>query len=335
MLRLLGGGEVLYRISPSTQLLTWVRIFDPEVIYGHCSDLQSVRFLRGIQRVLGIPLVLHLMDDWPESLYRKGWPENSMRSRYLAEFADMIRSAAVTIAICQEMAEEYERRFHRQVLWLPMPVELEAYRAAARTQWTANHPFRLRYGGRVGWAIHDSLADIARAVQMLRREGRDVAFDLVTFQTEQVPLSCRASAGVNVHIPAPLVDLPRLQTAADVLIVCYDFDSESVQHARYSMPSKLADCMASGTPIIVYGPPGLPVVEYARKCGWGMVVDRCDARVLGAAISELMDSATLREDLGRTAMRFAHEQHDAAAVSGRLRTILQNVAESSVSGCGA
>lgn len=323
LLRILGGGEILSRVGPSPQLLAWVRQFEPDVLYGHFSSLNSLRFLRRMQRAMDLPLVLHFMDDFPEALYRGDLASRFLRPRYLAEFAELVRSADVAIAICQEMAEEYGQRYQRPVLSLPMPVELDTYQAAARTQWAAGHPFRLRYGGRVGWAIHESLADLARAIHTLRQEGADVAFDLVTFQTEQVPAACLASIGVSVQIPGPLGDLPRLQAEADVLVICYDFDQESFRQARYSMPSKMVPSMASGTPILVYGPAGLPVVEYARRDSWGKVVDRRDPVALQAAVRELMDSAVLREQLGRTAQRLAAERHDAKKVSENFRVMLE------------
>jgi len=279
-----------------------------------------------MQRALGLPLVLHFMDDWPETLYREDWASRFLRPHYLAEFAELVRSADVVIAICQEMAEEYEKRYQREVLWLPQPVGLDAYLSVARTRWAEGHPVRLGYGGRVGWAIHESLADLGRAIHTLRQEGADMMFDLVTFQTEQVPAACLASTGVALKTPCPLAEMPRLQAEADVLVICYDFDQESFRQARYSMPSKLADCMASGTPILVYGPAGLPVVVYARTEGWGKVVDRRDPVVLRDALRELMNSPDLREKLGRTAQRLAAERHDANAISKSLRAMLREAA---------
>ena len=322
LLRFTGGGDILFRAIPSPQVLAWARDFQPDVIYGHCSGLNSVIFLRQIQETLRLPLVLHFMDDWAETTHQKGWFSKWQRARYVTEFNKLIRSADVTIAICQEMAEEYEKRYQRPVLWLPMPVELEAHQVAARNQWTAGRPFRIRYGGRVGWAIRESLADLARAVQALREEGADVEFDIATFDPEPLPDGCRTASGVNVRLPGPLADLPRLQAEADVLLICYDFDPHSFAQARYSMPAKLAPCMASATPILVYGPAGLPVVEYARREGWGKVVDRRDPVALRTAVRELMDAAALREKLGRTAKRLAMERHDAKVVSKQFRCIL-------------
>ena len=326
LLRLTGGGHIFFRVGLSPQLLSWVRSFQPEVLYGHCSGLNSVRFLRRIHQASGLPLVLHVMDDRAETNYREGWVAKLLRQRYETEFRELVRSANVAVAICQEMAEEYERRYQRPFLWLPMPVELDAYYAAARTQWTAGQPFRLRYGGRVGWAIRESLADIVGAVHALRQGGADVVFDLVTFDTEAVSAPCLASRGTTVQIPGPLADTPRMQAEADVLVICYDFDPKSFAEARYSMPSKLADCLASGTPVLVYGPSGLPVVEYARREGWGKVVDRRDPAALQTALRELMHSAPLREQLGRNARRLATERHDARVVSEEARRILKAAA---------
>ena len=326
LLRYFSDGETLYCVGPSQELLSWIQDFQPEVIYGHCSGLNSVLLLRRLQQELSLPLVLHFMDDWAETCYRQGWVKQLFRARFDTEFRQLVRSADVTVAICQEMANEYQTRYQRSVLSLPMPVELDAYSFTTRNEWTGGSPFRLRYGGRVGWAISDSLVDIAESIHYLRQNGADVEFDLVTFQTEEVPATCFALPGVNVQIPGPLADLPRIQGEADVLVICYDFDIESIHQAQYSMPSKLADCLASGTPILVYGPAGLPVVEYARRECWGKVVDNRDKTVLLAAVCELMDSASLREQLGRTAKGLADKWHDTKTVSEKMRRILEEAA---------
>ena len=325
-LRLLGGGEVLYSVAPSPELLDWANAFHPEAIYGQFSSLNSLRFLRRFQQALKLPLVLHFMDDFPEAYYRDGVAARCLRPRYLQEFEVLVGSASAAIAICQEMAEEYEQRYRRSVLSLPMPVELGDHRATARTQWTAGHPFRVRYGGRLGWAIRESLADLARAIRTLRGDGAEIELDIATFQPENVPAACIGGAGVEVRVPGPLAEAPRVQAEADVLAICYDFDPQSFRQARYSMPAKMADCMASGTPILVYAPAGLPVVEYARREGWGKIVDRRDPQVLLSALRELMSSATLREQLGRRARSLAVGRHDAAVVSDNLRNLLASAA---------
>jgi len=325
LLRHTVSGEVLYKQEPSPQLLTWAREFNADVIYGHCSSLSEVILLKRLQKSLGLPMVLHFMDDWSGTKYRKGWLGKRLRSRFEVGFRELLQAADCIIAICGEMAEAYQNRYQRSVLWLPMPVELDVYRDASRSQWSTGQTFSIRYGGRVGWAVRESLADLATAIESLRVERANVVFKIATFDTESVPGSCLIASGVSLEVPGPLAELPRLQANADVLVICYDFDIESINQAKYSMPSKLADCLASGTPILVYAPTGLPAVEYARREGWGIVVDKRDPVALKAALQELMDSEILREKLGRTAKRLAAELHDGKIASERLRIIFQDV----------
>jgi len=318
------GGESLYYVTPSVQLLAWIKEVNPGVIYGHCSDLSSVRFLRRIHQALGLPLVLHLMDDWAGTLYQTMGLTRCLRSRYQVEFAELVQSATIVLGICPEMAEAYEQRYQRPVLSLPNPVEMKPYQKFTRTKWTSGKPFRLRYGGRIGWAIRNSLVDISKVVMEMRHMGVDVVFDITTFNPEQVPDACRNLSGVTVSSPCSLVDLPRVQSETDVLVVCYDFDPKSIRLARYSMPGKMAECMASGTPVLVYGPAGLPVVEYARRFKWGHVVDTQNQEVLSTAIRKLVKSESLREQLGRTAIRLVAERHDASQVAQRFRELVLN-----------
>jgi glycosyltransferase involved in cell wall biosynthesis len=325
LLRITSGGEIFFHVGPSPELLAWAREFKPDVLYGHCSGLNSVLFLYRIQQELKLPLVLHIMDDMSGTKYSKGLVAKLLRPRFKAEFSELMKSADIIIAICQEMANEYENRYMRPVLSFPIPVEMDAYMGIVRTQWNAGRPFRLQFGGRVGWALRESLVDIALAVSSLRKDGIDVVFDLLTFETESVPDECRILDGVNVKAAVPSAQLPYLQVEADVLVICLDFDPESILQAKYSMPSKLAGCMASGTPILVYGPVGSPVVEYARRESWGKVVDKRDIFVLKEAIQELIDYASLREQLGRKATRLATEKHDAKIVSDEIRNILNMV----------
>ncbi len=326
LLRPFADGDLLFTVRASPELIAWCREFSPDVIYGHCSTLNSVLILREIQRALNLPLVVHFMDDWPRSLYQGFLSRIVVGPYYLANFSEVVRVAATTIAISDEMAAEYSRRYRRPMEVLPIPASLEGYVHTIHDSAPSARTLNLRYGGRVGWAIRESLADIARAVTQLRSGGADVVFDIATFNPEELPESCRGNEAVRVLKPCPLQELPRAQASASILVICYDFDSRSYREAKYSMPSKMADCMASGTPILVYGPAGLPVVEYARRAGWGVVVDVADVGALEAAIRSLLDSVELRQRLGAVARRLAFEKHDASVVSAKLREICEKAA---------
>lgn len=69
-------------------------------------------------------------------------------------------------------------------------------------------------------------------------------------------------------------------TKADLLVIPLDFDEMSIRFARYSMPGKTSEYMASGTPILVYAPERTALSMYAKREKWGYSVNRRDVTIL-------------------------------------------------------
>ena len=326
LLKIAGGGEAFYRFGISKQLLDYVTQFNPDVIYGQCSSLTSVRVLANIQKAFPVPLVVHCMDDWPTVIYTRPVAERLYRQVYLMELFQLMKSADLLIGICEEMTAEYRNRYNRPVHYVGMPVDLKAYEGVSRQDWGPGRPFRLQFAGRVGWALNQSLSDIAHAIESLNSEGMNIILEIFTFNPLQLEDFCRESACVQVKDAIEPNELAHHQALADVLVVCLDHGTLPYRQARYSMPSKLPGCLASGTPILAYGPRGLPFIEYARRSGYGIVVDVRDACHLKAAIRNLFNSTELRESYGRKGMALAAKYHDAKVISLHFQELVARAA---------
>jgi glycosyltransferase involved in cell wall biosynthesis len=111
--------------------------------------------------------------------------------------------------------------------------------------------------------------------------------------------------------PIALVDL---LTGADLLVLPYNFEAETVRYVRLSMPTKAPAYMMSGTPILVYAPAELATAEYASREGWGYVLSHPDRRGLMDALKTLMGDESLRARLGCRAKEVAARNHDASSV---------------------
>ena len=86
--------------------------------------------------------------------------------------------------------------------------------------------------------------------------------------------------------------------------------------------------MASGTPILVYGPPISSNVRYAIREDWGFVVKKPGkTRLVDAIIIiKLMKDHKLRVRLGRCARALAFRNHDATDVRQIFRKLMCDVA---------
>jgi len=103
------------------------------------------------------------------------------------------------------------------------------------------------------------------------------------------------------------------------LVLPINFDATSIRLIRYSMPTKLPSYIASGTPILVYGPAGTAQVEDARQHGWGLVVDHRGLEGVRSALLRLRDDTALSQALTTRGRALALERHNAEIVRPRFQ----------------
>jgi len=321
----IGGKELFSKIRISNELTFWIDEFKPDVLYGVCSNYNSVKLLRELHNSLDIPLVLHFMDDWPSTLYSNGLAKYTIKHKYKRAFYKLIQQADAVIAISESMAQEYEKRYKIPVVFLPIPIDIEPYRKTYRSNWKIEKQFKIRYGGRIGWAINLCLETFSLAVEKLAQEGYCILFEIATNQIEKVPAVCNRIETVKVTKLPPLSELPQISAESDLHLICYDFDDYSIKQAKFSMPGKLPACMASGTPILVYAPLSLPVTQYAIKSKWGYVSTSSSIDDLICDLRKLIDSEILRSKFGTVARKIALDEHNALLVSGLLKGIFYDL----------
>jgi glycosyltransferase involved in cell wall biosynthesis len=97
---------------------------------------------------------------------------------------------------------------------------------------------------------------------------------------------------------------------ADVLYLPYPFDQALARFMRTSFPSKLADYLTAGKPLLICAPPDSTVMSYARMGGFAEVVDSLNQDLFAAALLRLATSVEHRQRLGARAVQVFAANHD-------------------------
>ena len=63
-------------------------------------------------------------------------------------------------------------------------------------------------------------------------------------------------------------DFPSRLAGADVLVLAYNFDEDSLRYIRLSMPNKLPEYLASGAPVLAVGPRAANGIDYVCREAW-------------------------------------------------------------------
>ena len=181
-------------------------------------------------------------------------------------------------------------------------IDLQRFRPAEREP---RHALRVlfvgaRFESKGGYELLGALGD---------RLGRDVEVDLVT--GDDIP----ARAGVRVH---------RLSTSDPRLVGLYQqADVFCLPTYGDSNPWVLLEALACGTPAISTDMAGIPeLLDQGRA---GVLIQPGDRDALRRSLTELLDDASRRADLGQRGLEYVREHYDAARQVPRLFDLLREV----------
>jgi glycosyltransferase involved in cell wall biosynthesis len=325
------GDSAPQRVRLTAALERFITEFRPDLLYSVLGSNAFMALTVAIQRRFRLPTVIHLMDDFPAVTHRRGLFAPFERMRMQRLLADNFRTATACMGICREMCDAFAQRYGRSFVAFQNCVDVARWRALVRTTGAAKGPpYRLLYFGSIfANAQLASLADICRSVARLNDSGFAIAFEIAASDAHRAQHHAALATHPAVRLIAQTEDdraFFEMLAAADALVLPVNFDANTVEFIRYSMPTKVPAYMASGTPILVYGPRGVAQVDYAAREAWGHVVSERDDAALDSALRRVLTDPSLREGLRVRAQELAAASHDSLTVRTQFQDALKAAA---------
>jgi glycosyltransferase involved in cell wall biosynthesis len=321
-LKKLGIGNNVFKTVLSPKLCSWLDEYQPDLIYAQAHDRTGVELVLQIHAYLQKPLIFHMMDDWV-TLNEKAFAKQSELRKNDALFKKLLNKASYLMAISEEMASEYKNRYHKEFAVFHNPIDVDFWGKAQRKNFEIADTVSILYAGRLGLGIDESLKTIAEATKLVNSK-LNISVNLV-LQTKDNPAWIAGYNHVKHNTFVKYEDLPATFSAADFLILPYDFSVKSMQFIGYSMPTKATEYMVSGTPVIVFAPAISALVKYAEKYRWAKVVTRNNVNLLADAITQLIENKDEREMLSKNAIELATRKHASKHVTSEFRLVLTNL----------
>jgi glycosyltransferase involved in cell wall biosynthesis len=108
---------------------------------------------------------------------------------------------------------------------------------------------------------------------------------------------------------------------ADIFIHIESFNNKVTKYTKYSISTKIPECMAEGKPILCFAPNDLAVAEYINSTKVGISVDNYDD-LLEVAIN-LSTNINLRKELGTNGIKTVMTSHTQDRALKLLVDVLQ------------
>lgn len=322
LIKWLGLKNAISKIVLSDQLKTWLKDYEPDLIYAQAQSKETVLFCSKIQSYLNKPMVFHMMDDWLQ-LEREGLLGKFWYPKVDRDFRKMLGQSALHLSISELMSHEYEQRYGFAFQTFHNPIDVGFWRKGQRNSYIWGKAPTILYAGRVGLGIDASLEMMATAITRLNKELNDsIKFIL---QVSQKPRWVEKYPCVEHRKFVPYGDLPHKFGEADLLYLPYDFSDKSLSFIKYSMPTKASEYMISGTPILIFSPADTAIVDYASKYKWAKVVTENSTEALVVSLRSLILNQEERERIAKTAVQLAENKHDAHKVRSDFKKTLTSI----------
>lgn len=324
-------GDAVPEVTHLTpELEEWIEAFRPEVMYTILGSNAMMELAERVRSHYRLPLVIHIMDDWVSVLYKGGLLSPFLRRKKERLMQHLVDVSAARLAICDDMAEAYRIRYGLPFHSYQNAIDVGRWAQYAKTDLEVKHPVRVAYIGSIlPFAQLESLIDCCMAIQALDSEGFPIRLDIYSpaFLAEQYRQRLIVGSAIALH--DTITDdatFFRTMQEADILLLPVNFDDYTIEYIRFSMPTKVPAYLATGTPILAYGPAEVAQISYAATAGWGMTVTKRDTDFLRQAVKRLASDMQLRRQLSARARDTAAERHDSQVVASAFQSTLASAA---------
>ncbi len=314
------------RLVVSDELTEWINQFKPDCLYTNLHEYRFMKFTDELAAKTGIPLVIHIMDDWmpaiePFGLFHYYWLRKTDNL-----FRKLIGQSALNLSICQYMSDVYLKRYKTAFIPFHNCVDITEWLPDRKNNTAHSENFVVLYAGRIGPGTSTSVLDIAMVIERLAARGSNIRFEVqANNMTPQFIARLKKLKYTKINNFLPYAGLPEKYKSVQLLVLPMDKDKFNLSYIHLSMPTKVPEYMACGTPTMVYAPKNTALYEYARSSGWAHTIVN-DGKIsnLTQALKDLYSNENLRKELTAQAIKIVHQNHDRDTVK---RTFQNTIAE--------
>jgi glycosyltransferase involved in cell wall biosynthesis len=312
--------NLTYSMRVSAQLLEWIDDFKPDYIYIQPSSRLSINFFKDLHQATGVPLVMHIMDDWQKALNKSSLFYKYWEKKIDKEFRELLDMTSVFLSISEGMSDEYYKRYGKKFTHFHNTIEIDRWLPFAKKDFKINDEVKILYAGRIGIGTYHSFFDFILAIEELNNEGQNISLHIQSpfvdekFRSRLMKFKC-----VSFNKFVEYAALAQVFSAYDLLLLPIDFEGKGKAFLKHSMPTKVSEFMISGTPILLFSPEGITLDKHAKDHKWAYVINNNTREAIKKGVLEIITNEDLRIRISSTATDYALKHFNSNLVREQFR----------------
>lgn len=245
----------------------WLREIAPNVVFFYGSDcVFSQRIARWIQKFLKIPMLIYWVDDFYLRSKRKAGLLSTINNYRYRNIAKKNIKSSLNVCITPMMASDYKKEFGIEFNVLFNSSCLEHFASLP-----LHKPLKMSYLGNISAGRYNSIIKIG---QIIHDNALPIDFSVYSSEFREEFLSkIYGHDGFVFKGKIPYEEVIKAMRESDLLLHVEDFSKANIDICRYSLSTKIADCLASNRCLLCYGPDEVASMHYLKESGAALVAN--------------------------------------------------------------
>lgn len=281
----------------------WIDSFNPDCVFFASGDYAFMyKIALKIAKKKSIPLIVSCMDDYYlNNRNERRFLGKTTHKCFLKQVHRTMNYASAVLTICDKMAEDYQKFFSKPCHVIHTSTSIKEPLAFPKKK-------KISYIGNLGLLRDKQLLDIASVLQRIDLDGCPKYIDVYSPEARsEVLCNLTEENGIRFHGKVSANEVLRIMGESLAVIHTESFDSIIRKLVRYSVSTKIADSLASGTPILAYGPSDVASMSYlisneAAFCA-------TDLLELKDVLTDLLSNEEKRKEISHNAINLAKTNH--------------------------
>jgi hypothetical protein len=256
------------------QLDKWIDQFDPQIIFFAAGDYMfAFEIALSLAESRSIPIVVSFVDDY-YLVHRNSISPLYWINRYFfnRKFAEIVSKSVSYLTISDQMKEAYFNTFKKEG-----HVMMTASSLLDILNNKTSSSIKISYIGNLGYNRWKPLVQIGRVLKSINYKEQ-LHIDVYSSEKRAEVLKHLTEAnGIQFKGFLDSNQVIEIMHESTLLLHVEELDNEiNKEKIKYSISTKIADTLASGTCLFAYGPAGVASIDYLKQNNAACVVTEKD-----------------------------------------------------------
>lgn len=281
--------------------------FNPDVIYTLGASIFSLELSYLLSKKMNIPIVLHYMDNWRETLYRDSVLYYPMRKKLELYLKRVENQMNIGLTISEAMKDYYEEVYKNK--YLPLMNTPETNNLSFHTKREKKvETISIVYAGGLHLGRWKSIKIIDNILDDINKKSSiKTIFNIYTSQENQKTYrSILDSPNIRVHNYVNNNEIIRIYNNADILVHVESLGTEYTNFARYSLSTKIPEYLSTGKATLILVSDTLEAYQSLKKYKGVLVTFSKD--MAQQELTKLISNKEYREKIGEEGVKLYNQK---------------------------